>query len=101
MRKYLFILAMISAVVQYISAQSRSIIFEQSRSWTKAVKKAKAEKKLIFVDCYASWCGPCMRLATQVFTQDKVADFFNEHFINVNFYMEKDPDLKSRLKPWG
>ena len=101
MRKYLFILAMIGAVAQYISAQSRSIIFEQSRSWAKAVKKAKTEKKLIFVDCYASWSGPCKRLATQVFTQDKVADFFNEHFVNVQFDMEKDPDGKARLQPWG
>lgn len=35
----------------------------------------KKEKKLIFVDCYTSWCGPCKMLAKNVFTQDKVADF--------------------------
>ena len=22
-------------------------------------RKAKKEKKLIFIDCYTSWCGPC------------------------------------------
>lgn len=82
-------------------AQPRSITFEVSRSWTKAVKKAKAEGKLIFVDCYASWCGPCKELATEVFTQDKVADFFNEHFVNVRLDMEKDVDGKAHVQQWG
>lgn len=24
--------------------------------------KAKEEGKLVFMDCYTSWCGPCKRL---------------------------------------
>ena len=29
--------------------------------WKLALKKAASEKKYIFVDAYASWCGPCRR----------------------------------------
>ncbi len=85
----------------FASAQSRNIAFEPSRSWSKVLKKAKAENKIIFVDCYTSWCGPCKKLASEIFTQDKVADFFNAHFVNVQFDMEKDADGKSHMQSWG
>ena len=44
--------------------------------------KAKAEKKNLFIDFYANWCGPCKVMAAQVFTIPPVGDYFNEHFIN-------------------
>jgi len=58
-------------------------------TWAEAQEKAKAENKLIFVDAYASWCGPCKRMSSTVFTQDKAGAFFNENFINVKIDMEK------------
>ena len=54
------------------------------------VGKAATEKKMIFVDCYTSWCIPCKRLATEVFPDEGVGRFFNEHFVNVQYDMEKD-----------
>ena len=81
-------------------AQNRSIVFEESRVWNEIVAKAKNEKKLIFVDCYTDWCGPCKQLAANVFTQDKVADFFNEKFVNAKFEMEKDADGIANKNVW-
>jgi thiol-disulfide isomerase/thioredoxin len=45
--------------------------------------KAKAAKanKLLFVDVYATWCGPCKRLDSQVFNQEKVASVLNQKFV--------------------
>jgi len=32
-----------------------------------AQKRARAEKKIIFMDLWAEWCGPCVRLKRDVF----------------------------------
>ena len=58
-------------------------------SWKDILKKAKAEKKVIFLDAYASWCGPCKMLQKNVFTKKAVGDFYNSKFINVKMDMEK------------
>ncbi len=69
-------------------AQNRSIEFREG-NWEQMLKMAKKEKKMIFVDCYTSWCGPCKMLAKNIFTQDHVADFYNTNFICFQIDMEK------------
>ncbi|NSW46317.1 MAG: thioredoxin family protein [Bacteroidales bacterium] len=52
-------------------------------------KEAAKQNKLIFIDCYTSWCGPCKWLAKNVFTNKQVGDFYNKYFINYSLDMEK------------
>lgn len=58
-------------------------------AWKDALEKAKAEEKLIFVDAFASWCGPCKRMASQTFPDAKVGEYFNANFICMQIDMEK------------
>jgi thiol-disulfide isomerase/thioredoxin len=98
--KKLILLVCLLGLVYNVTAQNRNITFETTKEWKKVTNKAKKEKKLIFVDCYTDWCGPCKLLAANVFTQDAVADYFNQHFVNAQFEMEKDKDgilLKERF----
>jgi len=67
-------------------------------TWEEALAKAKAEEKIIFVDAYAEWCGPCKRMAKNVFTQERVGEFHNEQFINMKIDMEKGMGLTFRRK---
>ena len=92
MKRLILFTLLVAAVLTNAMAQNRSINFEETKEWKKIVKKAKKEKKLIFVDCYTSWCGPCKMLAKSVFTNDEVADFFNKNFVNAKYDMEKDAE---------
>ena len=67
---------------------SEGIAFTDA-TWNSILKKAKTEKKIIFLDAYASWCGPCKMLQKNVFTRKEVGEYFNKRFINVKMDMEK------------
>ena len=58
-------------------------------TWKEALAEAQKEDKIVFVDSYATWCGPCIKMAKNVFTQSEVGDFFNDNFINLKLDMEK------------
>jgi len=44
--------------------------------------QAIASDKLIFLDLYADWCLPCKVMDEDVFTDRKLGDFYNNHFIS-------------------
>ena len=45
--------------------------------------EAKAQGKLIFMDAYAVWCGPCKMMRNTVFPLPEVGEYFNANFINM------------------
>jgi thioredoxin-related protein len=68
--------------------------------WNKALQEAKKHNKLIFLDAYASWCGPCKLLKKKTFPDKSAGDFFNRNFINVAIDMEKGdgPALSGKFR---
>jgi thiol-disulfide isomerase/thioredoxin len=79
----LFLLCTVS-----MGLQAQGINFNQD-SWNEVLAKAKKENKIIFVDAYASWCGPCKRMVATVFVTKEAGDYFNDKFINFKIDMEK------------
>ena len=50
-----------------ITAMAQGVVFEpDGTTLEQASAKAKAENKLIFLDCYTQWCGPCKVLKSTV-----------------------------------
>jgi thiol-disulfide isomerase/thioredoxin len=78
-------------------SQNRSIQF-QVKPWSEILAQAKNENKLIFMDAFASWCGPCKWMVANIFTNDSVADFYNKTFICTSIDMEKGEGLSLRNK---
>jgi thiol-disulfide isomerase/thioredoxin len=86
MKKFMVLVGLM-LVMQWAVA-TEGIQFEHG-TLKEAYAKATKEHKLIFVDCYTVWCGPCRWMAENVFTDATVASFFNTHFVNVKLDMEK------------
>jgi len=84
-------------LVSQLSFSQQTIKFEDS-DFATILAKAKAEKKIVFLDAYAAWCGPCKLMEKNVFTDKNVADYYNKNFINAHFDMEKGegPSLASK-----
>lgn len=80
----LFIVAVMTATVNMAQTNFRHISFEEAKA------AAKAEKKLVFVDFYTSWCGPCKMMARDVFPQAKLGDYMNKTFVCVKYDAEKE-----------
>ena len=59
-------------------------------TFEEVLAKAKSSNKLVFIDCYTSWCGPCKKLAAEIFPQKIVGDYINERFISVKYDVEKE-----------
>jgi len=97
MKRIILVLLFIYSLPSFSKAQqSTGIHFEQGLSWQQIKAKAKAEHKYIFVDCFATWCGPCKKMETEVYPLDSIGQFFNQNFISVKAQMDstaKDDDL--------
>lgn len=61
-------------------------------SFEKAKKQADKSGKLIFIDAYTDWCGPCKKMAATSFKDEEVGEVFNDNFVNLKIEMEKNPD---------
>ncbi len=84
--KTVFFLPLLAAAPVF--SQEQSVQFMQA-SWEEVKAKAKEEQKIIFLDAFAAWCGPCKWMSKNVFVNDTVADFYNDKFINAKIDMEK------------
>ena len=62
-------------------------------NYNDALAMAKAEDKMVFIDFYTDWCGPCKVMARDVFPQKQVGDFFNAKFVCLKL---KSPDCKNQ-----
>ena len=85
MKKIFFLFLLSTSIVIF---SQESIQFEKD-NFSKILEKAKKQNKLIFLDAYASWCGPCKMMDKNIFTKNSVKEYYNAHFINAKIDMEK------------
>ncbi|RXK86775.1 thioredoxin family protein [Filimonas effusa] len=72
-------------------SQDKGVDF-QHISLAEALTKIGADQKnqkLVFVDCYTSWCVPCAEMARTIFPEKSCGDFMNPRFVSIKLDMEK------------
>ncbi|MBO9573987.1 MAG: thioredoxin family protein, partial [Chitinophagaceae bacterium] len=69
-------------------------------SWQQVKQKAKQENKHIFLDVFATWCGPCKEMDKRVYVNDTVGDFFNSRFISVKVQTDQTQNDGEQVKKW-
>jgi thioredoxin-related protein len=95
---YLIFLGLLLPLIS--SAQDIGIKFESGLSWQEIQTKAKSENKLIFMDCFATWCGPCKNMEHDIYPQKEVGDYFNNHFISVKVQLDKTTKDSLETRAW-
>ena len=81
-------LLLVAALFYFVGLNAQGVIFEKG-TWKEVLEKANRENKIIFVDIYTSWCGPCKNVAKTVFPNAEFGAYYNEHFINFQVDAEK------------
>ena len=76
------------------------IAFIKSNRLMPVLEEAQKANKPVFVDFYASWCGPCKVLERDVFNTSEVSTFVNEHFVSVRISTETE-DGKAVAQIYG
>lgn len=94
-RKASLTLATLLVFALNIYSQTSSVKFEE-KPFNDILSMAKSQKKLIFMDAYTVWCGPCKWMSANIFTNDSVARFYNDNFICTKFDMEKGEGIELR-----
>ena len=59
----------------------REIVKEEE--WNAAMEDAREDEKLVFLDIYATWCGPCKYLENNVYTDESLGEYYNDNYINL------------------
>jgi thioredoxin-related protein len=94
----LFLCMSLSLIGQ--DSSNTGIQFEKNITWEQALQKAKKENKMVFLDCYTTWCVPCKVMEKKVYPQQKVGEFYNKNFICVKVQMDKTENDNEEVKSW-
>jgi thiol-disulfide isomerase/thioredoxin len=91
--KYLNVLLLILSMISSCTVYDQEGVNFEKETWSNTLAKAKAENKIVFVDAYTTWCGPCKIMDDKTFPDEKVGNFFNKNFINIKVDAEKGDGL--------
>lgn len=99
MKKYAQIIIVLLSLIGLTNpSQAQTIDFIHGKAWKDVVAQAKNEKKLIFIDVYTEWCGPCRMMEDNVFINPTIWSFYNASFVNFKLDAEKGEGIELRQK---
>jgi thioredoxin-related protein len=67
-------------------------------SYEKALAKAGAEEKIVMIDFFTTWCGPCKKLDKTTWKDEKVQAWLESKTVALKIDAEKERDLAKQFK---
>jgi thiol-disulfide isomerase/thioredoxin len=92
MKKYWYVFILCFSLNMAIA--QNGVQFIEDKTWEEVLAIAGKENKIVFLDAYTTWCGPCKKMSNEVFPLTQVGNYFNEKFINVKMDMEQEEGKK-------
>ena len=86
------IIAFLFVAVMVITAGAQTNFREIT--YNDALAAAKTEGKFVFIDFMTDWCGPCKMMARDVFPQEKLGKYMNDHFVSIKINAEKGEGIE-------
>lgn len=80
--------------------KNKELTYENISSWHDVLSKSKLDNKFILVDCYASWCLPCKKMDSIVFSNDSVKEFLNSYFIKIKYQIDTTKCDSHEIQHW-
>jgi thioredoxin-related protein len=84
----------------FLAAQEKGILFLKTDGWQQTLARAKENGKIIFVDCYASWCLPCKQMDNEVYSRDSIGKYANGNFISIKLQLDTSKNDDEHIKMW-
>ena len=98
MKRTLFLLILLGGF-SFGTVQAEKIQWQQ---WGKApFQQAQAEDKMILLDVGMEGCTACRWMDEFTYTDDKVIELINKHFVAIVADAEAQPDLGERYSDWA
>lgn len=95
MKKLIVPLFLQFSLLGFCKAQNLTII---EQDYNLARQESIAQKKMLIIDFYATWCGPCKVMDKKVFNDSLLSSELSKNFVLLKYNSEKDSVFNLALK---
>jgi thiol:disulfide interchange protein len=94
-----FVAGIVLSLLAFTASAGAAVDWQHN--YEAALQKAKKENKLVMVDLYADWCGPCRLLDKNTFGNKNVEDRLSKEFIAVKIDLDRSKEAGMLAKKFG
>ena len=95
------VLAVMGAAAPTVRSEESAAKAHGPIAWTESLAEAQKiaakEKKVIFIDFWAEWCGPCKKMLATTY-KDKTVVARSKQFVPVLINIDKQKELAAKYK---